>query len=119
MAGSMPRADYLIGENFDEQAFAEVWERWLATLLSQEVATDEQKWLNYFFEESQVKIDITDMILEDLIHEICIIVNSVEENSQKPLTSESIFKMIPHEMLELLRSWEVDPSKPPENTLFT
>ena len=34
------------------------------------MATDENKWLNYFFEESQVKIDITDMILEDLIHEI-------------------------------------------------
>jgi len=30
---------------------------------------NEHKWLNYEFEESQVKIDIGDMILEQLVTE--------------------------------------------------
>ena len=68
------------------------------------MATDENKWLNYFFEESQVKIDITDMILEDLIHEICIIVNSCEDNNTQPDQSVSIHRKIPEEMMELIMS---------------
>ncbi len=68
------------------------------------MATDENKWLNYFFEESQVKIDITDMILEDLIHEICIIVNSCEDNNKTPEACESIHRKIPEEMMELIMS---------------
>ena len=44
------------------------------------------------------------MILEDLIHEICIIVNSCEENNTAPETSESIHRKIPEEMMELIMS---------------
>lgn len=67
-----------------------------------------------------MKIDITDMILEDLIHEICIIVNSVEENDQLGNEGKSIWKdFLPDELVELIESRKVDPNRPPENTLFT
>ena len=73
----------------------------LATLLSDEVYETENKWLNYNFEEAQVKIDITDMILEDMIEEICIVLNSVEENDNKGIKGKSIFKSLPQELLDM------------------
>jgi len=68
--GVMPSIDYCLGNEFDEDFFAEVREKRLAELLSNEVHGSENKWLKYEFEEAQVKIDITDMILEDMIEEI-------------------------------------------------
>ena len=49
---------------FDDELFAEIREKKLATLLAREMIENEPKWLNYEFEEAQVKIDIGDMILE-------------------------------------------------------
>lgn len=91
----MPRIEYVnkFTGQFDEDLFAEIREKRLSNLLTKEVTQDESKWLNYFFENSQVKIDITDMILEDLIHEICIVVNSVQEsreNGGKSIWSEEL-----------------------------
>jgi hypothetical protein len=42
------------------------------------------------------------MILEDMIHEICIITNSIEDND-KP-GDESIFRNLPEELVELNES---------------
>jgi hypothetical protein len=78
-----------------------VREKRLAELLSNEVHEVEGKWLKYEFEESQVKIDITDMILEDMIEEICIVLNSVEGNDKKGLNGASIFQIIPIELIEM------------------
>jgi hypothetical protein len=47
-----------------------VRERRLTTALSQETVEQEHHWLNYEFEETQVKIDISDMILETLVGEL-------------------------------------------------
>lgn len=44
-------------------------------MLSSEVAEQEHQWLNYEFEESQVKIDLSDMILEHLVEEIVLFMN--------------------------------------------
>ena len=102
LAGTMPRKEFMTGDRFDEEVFTDIREKWLATLLSKDVANGENKWLNYFFEESQVKIDITDMILEDMIHEICILLNTVEQR-EGDQTAESFFKNLPEEYLELLQ----------------
>lgn len=60
------------------------------------------------------------MILEDLIHEICIIVNSVEENDELGTEGKSIWRdSLPEELIELIDQWRIDPNRPPENTLFT
>lgn len=72
----------MVGDRFDEEVFADLRERKLANLLSSEVAKDEKKWLSYDFEAAQVKIDITDMILEDMIHEICILLNAKEDQQE-------------------------------------
>jgi hypothetical protein len=100
-AGIMPSQDYWIGNDLDEEFFSDVREKRLAELLSNEVHEVEGKWLKYEFEESQVKIDITDMILEDMIEEICIVLNSVEGNDKKGLNGASIFQIIPIELIEM------------------
>ena len=73
----------------------------LASLLSTEVWENENKWLVYDFEEAQVKIDITDMILEDMIEEIWIMMNDVEVNDDKGIEGTSIFKYIPKDLKEM------------------
>lgn len=44
-------------------------------MLASEVVETEHQWLNYEFEESQVKIDMSDMILEHLVEEIVLFMN--------------------------------------------
>lgn len=47
----------------------------MATLLAREMIENEPRWLNYEFEDAQVKIDIGDMILEQLVTETITILN--------------------------------------------
>lgn len=61
----------------------------LATLLATEVIENEYKWLNYDFEEAQVRIDLGDMILEHLVGEAIILSDKIDENKGQ---SNSIFK---------------------------
>jgi len=74
-AGTLPRKEFVFGGHFDEELFAEIREKKLATLLAREMIENEPKWLNYEFEEAQVKIDIGDMILEQLVTETISILN--------------------------------------------
>ena len=65
----------MFGGLFDEELFAEIREKKLATLLAREMIENDPRWLNYEFEEAQVKIDIGDMILEQLVTETISILN--------------------------------------------
>ena len=56
-------------EEFDIDYFEDVREKRLAWLLASDVIENEYKWINYDFEESQVKIDIGDMIMEQIVTE--------------------------------------------------
>lgn len=47
----------------------------MAAMLASEVVETEHQWLNYEFEESQVKIDLSDMILEHLVEETVAFLN--------------------------------------------
>jgi hypothetical protein len=38
-------------------------------MLSIEIISQESSWINYEFEETQVKLDLSDMTLEDLVEE--------------------------------------------------
>ena len=62
---SLPPSD-----QFDDEIFQETRERRLAQMLASEVVESEHQWLNYEFEESQAKIDLSDMILENLVEEV-------------------------------------------------
>ena len=51
-AGTLPRKEFIFNDEFDDELFAEIWEKKLATLLATEVIENEHKWLNYDFEEA-------------------------------------------------------------------
>ena len=68
-AGTLPRKEFVFAGVFDDEIFAEVREKKLATLLAREMIETEPKWLNYEFEESQIKTDMSDMIIELLVTE--------------------------------------------------
>ena len=82
-AGTLPRKDFIFSNVFDEELFAEIREKKLATLLATEVIENEPQWLNYDFEEAQVRIDLGDMILEQLVSEAIAVMNVVEQTEHK------------------------------------
>ena len=79
----MPRKEFIFGGKFDDELFAEIREKKLATLLATEVIEDESTWLSYDFEGAQVRIDLGDMILEQLVSEAIAVMNVVDETEHK------------------------------------
>jgi len=55
----------------------------LATLLAQEVIDNEDMWINYEQEETEVKIDLADMVLEHLVGEITDFISKKETCQNK------------------------------------
>lgn len=53
-----------------EETLALQREKSLAKLLTREIANQEERWLDYEAEETQVKIDLSDFLLEHLVDEI-------------------------------------------------
>lgn len=68
-AGTLPRREFVYRGVFDEELFGEIREKKLVGLLAREMLESEPKWLNYEFEQAQVKVDIGDLILEQLVGE--------------------------------------------------
>ena len=62
-------------EEFNDELFQENREKRLTQVLSAETIEQEHHWLNYEYEEAQVKIDLSDMILEHLVEEIVSFLN--------------------------------------------
>ena len=102
-AGTLPRREFIFSGVFDEELFAEIREKKLATLLATEVIENEFEWLNYDFEEAQVRIDLGDMILEHLVTETISIGNKIENNTE----NQSIFK----EKLQLVNQSDDEDNK--------
>jgi hypothetical protein len=70
----------------------------LATLLATDVIENEYKWINYDFEESQVKIDISDMILEFMLSEsinLCDLLEEPSRNTSIYRDTDAITKISP------------------------
>ena len=57
-------------------------------LLAREMIETEPKWLNYEFEQAQVKIDVGDMILEQLVNETISILN---EQAQRDFSNDEAY----------------------------
>eukprot|EP01022_Parablepharisma_sp_SALTPOND_P025576 TRINITY_DN59_c0_g3_i1.p1 TRINITY_DN59_c0_g3~~TRINITY_DN59_c0_g3_i1.p1 ORF type:complete len:1605 (+),score=215.77 TRINITY_DN59_c0_g3_i1:8435-13249(+) len=68
-AGTLPQLAFMMGDRFDEEYFSEVREKKLIALLAQEVLDSEDQWVNYEMEEAEVKIDLADMIMDQLVTE--------------------------------------------------
>jgi hypothetical protein len=76
-------------EEFDVDYFEDVREKRLAALLASDVIENEYKWINYDFEESQVKIDIGDMIMEQIITETKNLLNEIgNQDNQASIYSD-------------------------------
>lgn len=58
-------------------------------MLASEVVETEHQWLNYEFEESQVKIDLSDMILEHLVEEIVLFMNFKKKSIVRQFIEDS------------------------------
>ena len=74
--GTLPNAEFVLNGKFDEEYFVEIREKQLAILLSQEVlfvynqvVDNEEQWLNYDKEETAIKLDLTERVLQDLVIE--------------------------------------------------
>lgn len=75
-------------------------------MLCCEMVENEPKWLNYEFEHAQVKIDVGDMILEQLVNETIALMN---QNATRDLTDS-----LPA-MLDNSKSHNIDDSWPSSN----
>ena len=62
-------------EDFNDELFQENREKRLTQVLSAETVEQEHHWLNYEYEEAQVKVDLSDMILEHLVDELASFLN--------------------------------------------
>ena len=51
----------------ERQFLAQIREERLANLLSSEIEENEPFWLDYEYEETQVKLDLADMVLHDIL----------------------------------------------------
>eukprot|EP00826_Nyctotherus_ovalis_P028830 TRINITY_DN2272_c0_g1_i10.p1 TRINITY_DN2272_c0_g1~~TRINITY_DN2272_c0_g1_i10.p1 ORF type:complete len:616 (-),score=189.41 TRINITY_DN2272_c0_g1_i10:133-1956(-) len=74
-AGTLPQMAFMVGERFDEECFAEVREKKLVAVLAQEALDSESQWTRYDSQEGEVSIDLSDMIMDLLVHEVVTILN--------------------------------------------
>lgn len=69
-AGKICTEDMLLSNGIlDEERLQQEREDRLANMLAEEIIEKDEVWVNYEFEETQVKLDIADMILEHLAGE--------------------------------------------------
>jgi len=66
--------------------FSEIREKKLVALLGREMIDTEPRWLNYEFEQAQVKMDLSDNILEILVTECIEQLNQLEQGQEEDLS---------------------------------
>ena len=74
-AGTLPQMAFMVGDRFDEECFSEVREKKLVSVLAQEVLESEGQWTRYDSEEAEVSIDLSDMVMDQLVYEAVAILN--------------------------------------------
>ena len=66
-AGKVPRVETICNsEDYEDEIVQQIREEHLSGMLAMEICQQESAWVNYEFEETQIKFDIADMVLEDL-----------------------------------------------------
>ena len=75
-AGKLCTEDMFLSNGIlDEELLQQVREERLANMLAEEILEKDHMWINYEFEETQVKLDLADMILECLSAELITILS--------------------------------------------
>jgi hypothetical protein len=76
-AGKVPTGDMMLSSGMlDEEHLRQIREERLANMLADEVIERDAEWVDYEFEETQVKLDLADMVLEHLITETIAVLDS-------------------------------------------
>lgn len=66
-AGKIPTSDFMnLSGALDEESLHNIREERLSTMLAFDVLNNDEVWIDYEWEESQVVLDLADMILEAL-----------------------------------------------------
>ena len=75
-AGKIPTNDMVLSSGIlDEELLHQVREERLANMLAEEVMMRDEIWVDYDFEETQVVLDLADMVLEHVVQETIEILN--------------------------------------------
>ncbi len=64
----------------EEERIGQAREEKLGTLMMRELEENENKWINYEDEDTQVKFDLADMVLEELTGELIDILANIKSN---------------------------------------
>lgn len=69
-AGKIPSRDMMLSDGIlDEEILQQAREERLAAMLAEDVMEKDEVWVEYEFEETQAKLDLADMVLEQLVVE--------------------------------------------------
>ena len=66
-------------KNLIEEATQELRQSKLAAQLQHEILEDEHYWLNYEFEETQIRLDLSEMVFNQLLEETVQFLNDKEK----------------------------------------
>jgi Domain of unknown function (DUF4378)/IQ calmodulin-binding motif len=79
-AGKVPKIEFFSNsDEAEEDIIQQLREEQLSSILAVEIVDQEPDWINYEFEETQVKLDLADMTLEYLVEELISILNAYEK----------------------------------------
>lgn len=94
-AGVLPRREFVLYGQFDEELFAELREKKLARLLCREIVDTEPQWLKWDFEEAQTKIAMADIVLDTLVQEtVEFLLKKEKENNSAKAQFEELEQLI-------------------------
>ncbi|OMJ92807.1 hypothetical protein SteCoe_4348 [Stentor coeruleus] len=69
--GMLGREDFLMSNGYiDDELLQQIREERLASVLTEDIVKKDKLWVDYEFEEAQVKLDLADMILEIFAEEM-------------------------------------------------
>ncbi|OMJ79095.1 hypothetical protein SteCoe_20954 [Stentor coeruleus] len=68
--GKIKKIDFISYSNdSEEDIIQQIYEEQLSSMIAKEIIDQEPSWINYEFEETQIKLDLADMTLEELVEE--------------------------------------------------
>jgi hypothetical protein len=76
-AGKVPIIEMINSRDSEGEIISQMREDHLSCILAVEVISQEPEWIDYEFEETQVKLDLSDMVLEELVEETIEILNAI------------------------------------------
>jgi len=74
----LPKPEFVVNGKFYEQGLAEARDSRLSILLTQETIDNEDIWINYESEETELKVAVTEAVVDHLLAECINILRNIE-----------------------------------------